>query len=196
VSGELVSTCHGSLTRTEHAERIASAWRDSVQSNIETGRRLIQAKADLKHGVFMLMVEDDLPFEPRTGRMLMAVAGSPRITNRNHGSVLPASWRTLYELTKLSDDVFQARIADGTIHPEMQRKDVASESRQKKVEDEERILDLTARHGDKFATIVIDPPWDHEWLSLAGRAKPGYATIGPFLTSGYVCGKSLLSGNR
>jgi hypothetical protein len=42
-------------------------------------------------------------FDPRTARMLMTVAKHPIISNRNHGSVLPPSWRTLYELTKLSN---------------------------------------------------------------------------------------------
>jgi hypothetical protein len=32
---------------------------------------------------------------------MMAVASHPVISNRNHGSDLPPSWRTLYELTKV-----------------------------------------------------------------------------------------------
>ncbi len=28
-----------------------------------------------------------------------------------------------------------------------------------------------------FRTLIVDPPWDYEWLSLAGRASPGYATM-------------------
>jgi N6-adenosine-specific RNA methylase IME4 len=42
--------------------------------------------------------------------------------------------------------------------------------------DEERILSLAPAAG-KFQTLVIDPPWDYEWLSLAGRASPGYAVM-------------------
>lgn len=40
--------------------------------------------------------------------------------------------------------------------------------------DEERVLKLVPVQG-KFRTLVIDPAWDYDWLSLAGRAKPGYA---------------------
>jgi N6-adenosine-specific RNA methylase IME4 len=40
--------------------------------------------------------------------------------------------------------------------------------------DEQRILNL-APHPGKFRTIVIDPAWEYDWLSIAGRAKPGYA---------------------
>ena len=40
-----------------------------------------------------------------------------------HKLKLPPHGRTLYELCKLSDDVLEAKLADGTIHPGMQRKD-------------------------------------------------------------------------
>jgi hypothetical protein len=42
--------------------------------------------------------------------------------------------------------------------------------------DEERVFSVTPVKG-KHKTIIIDPPWDYEWLSLAGRAAPGYATM-------------------
>jgi N6-adenosine-specific RNA methylase IME4 len=29
----------------------------------------------------------------------------------------------------------------------------------------------------KFRTIVVDPPWDHEGLSLAGRGDPEYEVM-------------------
>ena len=29
----------------------------------------------------------------------------------------------------------------------------------------------------EFRTLVIDPPWDYEWLSLAGRASAPYAKM-------------------
>jgi N6-adenosine-specific RNA methylase IME4 len=42
--------------------------------------------------------------------------------------------------------------------------------------DEQRIQNIAPIKG-KFRTIVVDPPWDYERLSLAGRAAPGYATM-------------------
>jgi N6-adenosine-specific RNA methylase IME4 len=45
-----------------------------------------------------------------------------------------------------------------------------------KEEDEARVLSLAPVVG-KFSTLVIDPPWDYEWLSIAGRASPGYAVM-------------------
>jgi N6-adenosine-specific RNA methylase IME4 len=41
--------------------------------------------------------------------------------------------------------------------------------------DEARVKTLVARPGH-FRTLIIDPPWDYD-DSLAGRAKPGYATM-------------------
>ena len=46
-----------------------------------------------------------------------------------HGPLLPPSWRTLYELTKLPDELLFAKFAAGEIWPEMQRKDVARDNR-------------------------------------------------------------------
>lgn len=109
--------------RPAWVEHITSTFRDSIESTILVGMLLLEAKASLPHGEFEAMVEDDLPFVPRTGRMFMAIAADLRL--RSHGSVLPPSWRTLYELTKLTDDDFEAKIADGTINPKMERKAVA-----------------------------------------------------------------------
>jgi hypothetical protein len=36
------------------------------------------------------------------------------------------------------------------------------------------VLNLVPIVG-KFRTLVFDPAWDYDWLSLAARAKPGYA---------------------
>jgi N6-adenosine-specific RNA methylase IME4 len=57
----------------------------------------------------------------------------------------------------------------------VERRETAKEDRLARVAaDEARVLALTPRPG-KFRTIVIDPAWEYDWLSLAGRAKPGYA---------------------
>jgi hypothetical protein len=41
-------------------------------------------------------------------------------------SHLPSSWGTLYELTKLPETQFKAKLSDGTINPKMERRDVAA----------------------------------------------------------------------
>lgn len=42
--------------------------------------------------------------------------------------------------------------------------------------DEERVFSVQPAEG-KHRALIIDPPWDYEWLSVAGRAAPGYATM-------------------
>ncbi len=67
----------------------------------------------LSTGSAVAMVREDLPFGERTARMLKRIVEDPRITDRNHGSGLPASWRTLYEITKLDDDQWQCGLGAG-----------------------------------------------------------------------------------
>jgi N6-adenosine-specific RNA methylase IME4 len=57
----------------------------------------------------------------------------------------------------------------------MQRSEVNKALRLSRVEiDEHRVLELQPIEG-KFRTILLDPAWEYDWLSIAGRAKPGYA---------------------
>src|ERR1700730_8168617 len=105
--------------------RITERWQHTVEQTIksfsEIGSLLIEAKAALPHGEFESMIQQQLPFKPSTARRLMAIARDCRISNRAHAHVLPPSWATLYELTKLDDDEFEARISDGTIRPDIER---------------------------------------------------------------------------
>jgi N6-adenosine-specific RNA methylase IME4 len=45
-----------------------------------------------------------------------------------------------------------------------------------RADDEKRVMSLVPAPG-RNRTLVVDPPWDYEWLSIAGRASPGYATM-------------------
>jgi hypothetical protein len=98
-------------TTTAHstwAKKICAAWQDSVRSIIKCGELLISAKDDLKgkHGEFGRMIENELPFLSSTAQRLMAIARDRRLTNPAHMQLLPPSWDTLYELTKLDDEKF------------------------------------------------------------------------------------------
>jgi N6-adenosine-specific RNA methylase IME4 len=153
---------------TSWADKITAAWRATIDGIFEVGRLLIQAKDKLEHGEFQSMVERDLPFQPSTARRLMAIAADLRLSNRAHAHVLPASWGSLYELTKLTDKQFETAISRGLIHPEMQRKDIAPlrlSRRQVGVTidncDTCTVSDLQTliNKGMKFGTIYADPPW-------------------------------------
>ncbi|CAN5838691.1 hypothetical protein BH24ACT15_BH24ACT15_24660 [soil metagenome] len=53
--------------------------------------------------------------------MFMAIAEDPAVVNTNHGSCLPGSWRSLYELTRLGDDLPVA-IEAGEVKPDISRR--------------------------------------------------------------------------
>ena len=59
-----------------------------------------------------------------TWAMLMKIAQNKVLANANHGSVLPCSWRTCYELTKLPAPILEAAISDGTVRSDMTRREV------------------------------------------------------------------------
>jgi hypothetical protein len=117
------------VSRAGWADKIRTAWQSSFNGIIECGRLLIAAKEKLEHGEFLQMIESELPFKARTGQRLMKIAQDERITNASNSTLLPPHLHTLYEISRLPDRAFEQKLSDGTIHPEMQRKDVARENR-------------------------------------------------------------------
>ena len=161
-----------SRSRARWAEKIAKAWQSSLDGIFETGRQLLAAKGKggLPHGDFTAMIESDLPFGPRTAQRLMAIAADQRLTKATHGSYLPPHWRTLYELTKLPDDVFRAKIKDGTIHPDMQRNEIAKVAKQQARGQREAALGAKqyALPLKRYGAILADPEWRFETWSPRG----------------------------
>ena len=154
------------------ADRICSRWQDSVGAIIDVGRLLIEAKEDLAHGEFLPMCQTKLPFGEDTAGCLMRIAKNPWIADSDHGRNLPASWRTLYELTKLDESQLDVALSCGLISPEMQRKDVAKlrddSSRDSALDGMVRgpieTCSTTDLHelisgGKRFSTVYADPPW-------------------------------------
>ena len=105
-------------------QRIATAWQQTVHGIIETGKLLIEAKVCLGHGRFSDMIRDQLPFLPRAAQKLMSIAENPALANASHETHLPASWTTLYELSRHPARLVAEKIADGTITPRLERADV------------------------------------------------------------------------
>jgi N6-adenosine-specific RNA methylase IME4 len=153
-----------SNSRAWWAAKIGDAWRSSVAGILEAGRLTAEAKEAMPHGEFEAMVEHDLPFGPSTARRLMIVAADRRLADRAHAHVLPPSWMTLYELTKLENDVFAARLADGTINPEMQRRDITNVIQRDRRQAREAELGTRQRAlpDRRYGVIVADPEWRFE----------------------------------
>jgi hypothetical protein len=113
---------------TCYANRIGAAWRKAVESIIETGRILVEAKAALS-GRFIGFVQSRLGMSPRTAERLMAIAADTWITDSTHVSSLPPSWGTLYQIATLSVAERERLIETGVICPDMQRADIEKEIR-------------------------------------------------------------------
>jgi hypothetical protein len=105
----------------------------------------------------------------------MKVASDPRLSNKNHGSLLPPSWRTLYELTKLSDEEFAAGIENGLIHAGLERKEVNKLlfARNRDRRHQEIAAKTSVQSGDigTFPLIYADPPWKFEAYSKEGTDR-------------------------
>ena len=69
--------------------QIRTAWKEATEAFLQVGNLLIQSKESLEHGEFLEMIENDLPFSPRTSQMLMTISSDRRLSNTNHGSYLP-----------------------------------------------------------------------------------------------------------
>jgi hypothetical protein len=131
----------------ECEKRITACLRRNVEGVFEIGRLLIEAKDKLLHGDFLPMIER-VGFKPDAAQRHMAIAKDARLNAEHVRHLLPASWGTLYELTKLEDGALADLFANGTIRPDMYRRDIgeAVERRQVRIVDE-RINDVATALG-------------------------------------------------
>jgi hypothetical protein len=109
-----------------HAKLINEAWQKTVPAIIETGKRIIEARAKLGRGEFENMVSTMFNCGRATAYRLIAIADHKVISNVAHVRQLPPAWGTLAELARLDEEKLEAAIEDGTVHPKMERKDVAA----------------------------------------------------------------------
>jgi hypothetical protein len=110
------------------AAEIRAAWQKTLDSILETGRKLNQANEEMPYGLWLAMVKSELPFGPDTAQRLMAIANNPVLVNTGHARFLPPHYETLYALTrldkKLGAGTLEAKIQSGEITPATQRKEV------------------------------------------------------------------------
>ena len=106
------------------AKRIADAWTRSIESIIETGQLLKEAKHALPHGQWMKMLQGELPFSLDTGERLMAVANHEVLSDKEFFKFLPRSIDSLRRLAAFDADELRELIADGVINAAMTETDV------------------------------------------------------------------------
>jgi hypothetical protein len=108
-------------------EWVAYVAPDFVQSNVSTiagAKKLIEAKKALRKtkGSFCQLVEA-LGMDLDKAERLMVIARHPVLSDSAHARNLPLSWMTQFTLAKISAEVLAQLIADGAVHPELERKE-------------------------------------------------------------------------
>jgi hypothetical protein len=152
------------LAIEQWAARVNSAWCRSVAGIIEVGDVLIAAKADLGHGKWgELFASGALPFGMDTAQRLMSIARNPWLVNTAKWRDLPASYRTLSELAKLTDQQLDAGLTKGIIQPEMKFDDVERlqpktklKTKTKKTKPETKLKTKAKVETESKPDIVID----------------------------------------
>lgn len=144
---------------------------------IATGQSLEKAKDDLGPGNFVIMfkehpnhVDDPLLFSIRTAQRLMEIGRHALLSEATHVSRLPASWGTLYELTRVPNKYLLRGFDNGMIRPDMQRKDV------KLLLPEKKKITPPLPEG-KFRVIYADPPWAYDNSGFDQSAASQYETM-------------------
>jgi len=147
-----------SLSRTgrEYATEIKEAWQEALGSILEVCRVLVEAKGTLEAADYNTLINAHLPFSRRTAERLTRIGVDKRLTSKKHRKVLPPHWGSLYELTQLDDEAFDASVDNGEIFPDMERRDVTVLIQQKKTE---RTADGVAAGAPRKPTsfIVVEP---------------------------------------
>src|SRR6516164_4429021 len=105
-------------------ERLSELRKNDVENIIARGRILIEANDELERGSYEATVKRH--FDLSYARKLRIIAAHPVTANRAHVHALPPSVFTLCELTKLPIGDLRAKLADGSISPKLERKEVAS----------------------------------------------------------------------
>ena len=121
LNADIERSAFGSNRRSwEYFDAQLTALRvNDVENIVARGRLLLEAR----EGSFEAMVKRH--FDLSTARMYRIVGAHPVISNRCHVNALPPSMRTLYDLTKLPEEILRQKLKDGSITPKLERKDVA-----------------------------------------------------------------------
>jgi hypothetical protein len=154
------------------AGRINEAWQKSVEGVLEAGRLLLEAKEELQHGTFENMIRLELNFGLRTAQMLMGIAANPTLSNPKHVSLLPPSWGTLAQLDKaerkLGEGTIARWLADGTVTPKTERKEIAALIAPDEDEEPEAKPEKRKRHPKPEYNASEDSQHDRDLRALLG----------------------------
>jgi len=100
-------------------DKITNHMKNTVENYVEIGRLLNNEKNNQKKTLKELYAR--LGFSKSRAERFMKIANDSRLIDEKNQQVLPASWSTLFVISGMDDDEFQAAIDDGTINPSVTR---------------------------------------------------------------------------
>ena len=169
-----------------HSEETAEYWvgrirphlAGAVGSIVAAGRELRSAKTRVDHGEFG-RIPELLGMTWRSVDMFMAIAKHEVLTDSKHVSNLPASWGTLYQLSRMSAPALETAIEAGEVTPTLERKaaqQLVARYRMDSATDGEPAHVPEPVEGT-FTTIVADPPWQYDNRATRAAAEDHYPTL-------------------
>ncbi len=103
---------------------LRTSWRRSIQNITETGRVLKEARDRLPTDQFEALVREEMETDTSMASRLIAIIdGLPRVL-ANYQKQIPSRIFTLYDLSKLGDDVVEEKVKAGKITPDTTRAQV------------------------------------------------------------------------
>ncbi|MDC1213859.1 DUF3102 domain-containing protein [Rhodospirillales bacterium] len=110
---------------TDYADRVSIAWRAALQSIIEVGVILNDAKENLDRKDWLDLINNNLPFTRRTAEKLIKISSDARLSNPKNARYLPPHWTSLHEITYLTDEQFEDGKEQGIIRADAERKEIS-----------------------------------------------------------------------
>jgi hypothetical protein len=147
-----------------------------VRAVIEAGRLLLEAKARLRHGEWERLfqghphaVANALPISVNTAQRLMAIARHPIVSNPAYAERMPRAWTTLYELTKLDSTTLETSLANGRVHPALDRRGAVALRATPSCRDGAAVAALRALRRRLDAVVATCPATHRSELAAALR---------------------------
>jgi hypothetical protein len=168
MTGQLQNTA----SREQYARVVSGLWNDLQQATVETalqiGRTLQEARDALDHGEWgMLFSRREIPFSQRTANCFISIAQCDRISNSHLGANLPNTWRTLYELSRLTEAQWDYLIERDALRADMGRGDIQRALRGEPLEEED-----DAAGGSEFYGLQRINRLHEAWDTIDPRLVP------------------------
>jgi len=154
----------------ERAQSIKGHLGRAAEGIVSAGRELIEAKSEVAHGDWLLMV-DEIGISDGYARKLMSIGKA--FSNRSYENDLPGNMTVLYELSRMDPSDIEAGIQSGAITSKTTIKE-AREYAKKEKEVPAPVVEDTRAHRSPFAEGAKLTPDSDRTVILVGADGRAY----------------------